>query len=146
VTALAGGRQALIEWIAALRVGRERWPEELDLETGMLAVPATVRGEPLRNSKPAASMSADQLLDRITTVTGAAPRVLRRSVRGPRVNPERRFAVWAMVKAGLTYREVGKELRMSQAQVAKTMSRLRRLGIPAEIEPWIARWRTSEEP
>jgi hypothetical protein len=51
-------------------------------------------------------------------------RELRRGVRGPKGNPSRRFAVWALAKGTLlTHAELGNLLGMTGASVTKDLAR-----------------------
>lgn len=145
MTELAGGSKELGRWISSLRSGRKRWPEELDVDTGIITISSDSRSK--RRSKSGANkpLSIRAVIRRVTALTGSRPAALRTVAHGPRANPARRFAVWALVRsAGLTYREVGGELEMSQAQVANTMSRFHRLGYPDSIKSWVDDWLAGE--
>ena len=65
--------------------------------------------------------------------------------RGPRANPPRRFAAWAIYRCtNLTHAEVGEQIDMSPAQVANTVARLNRLPPPPPLDQWIADWKAME--
>jgi len=144
LTRRLGGRKAVGRWVSSLRVGRERWPEDFDAHR-TVSGPADEGREERRTSVPAGGMTAAQVLRRVTALTGASPKRLRETAFGPRANPARRFAVWALVRsAGLTHRQAARELKMSAGQVANTMSRFGRTGFPEPIDAWVSEWQAEE--
>lgn len=72
----------------------------------------------------------------VVSLTGATLSSIRSTCRGPRANPARRLAVWALAEhARLTHREIGVELSMSMHQVANVLRRLRQRPT-AELLGW----------
>jgi len=84
-------------------------------------------------------MEVDKALERIRRTAGVNMHKLRKAERGPRANPARRFAVWALRNATqLTQAEIGDTLGMSSSQVAHVLRRLNAKEEP--ISSWIAEW------
>jgi REP element-mobilizing transposase RayT len=138
---LLGGKRKMHEYVLGLHRGSIDWPEELTLRTGWF----TSQGEEAsRNLRTAVSCQfVDQrfVLRRVCEITGATRGELRRTVMGPRANPPRRFAVWALAKQTLlTHAEIGKLLDMSTTQVANVL-RVARRDVSTLPEEWIVGWR-----
>jgi len=145
LTRRLGGRKAVGRWVSSLRVGRERWPEDFDAN-GTVSGPADEGREERQTSVTVGAMTPAQVLRRVTALTEASRKRLRETAFGPRANPARRFAVWALVRsAGLTHRQAAHELKMSPAQVANTMSRFGRRGFPEPIDAWVFEWLAEEK-
>jgi len=150
-----GSAKALDDYIRELHQRKAKWPERLDLDTGrMLAAPsgteeATGRVTP-RPPGPASVggtvrfAEPEAVLARIRAITGATAESLRRRERGPKANPARRFAAWALNReTNLGHREIGELLRMSASAVAKLRARFSTEGGPKERKPiatWIDAW------
>jgi DNA-directed RNA polymerase specialized sigma24 family protein len=84
-------------------------------------------------------METQTALDRICRITGVDVARLKTIERGPRANPARRFAVWALRDGTqMTQAEIGDLLGMSSSQVAHVLRRLNRGEAP--IADWIAKW------
>jgi REP element-mobilizing transposase RayT len=121
---LFGGGKELHDYVLGLHQGRRSWPEEMALDTGFLrALEGAVeqqRAADLVERPP----SGKEVLAAVCRVTGSSLAELRKAEMGPRANPARRFAVWALARrAGLTYPEIGRMLRMSAQQVANVLKR-----------------------
>jgi DNA-directed RNA polymerase specialized sigma24 family protein len=57
---------------------------------------------------------------------------------GPRANPARRLAVWALSRSQVySHREIASALRMSEGQVAKVLWRLRSECAPDPLSDWM---------
>jgi REP element-mobilizing transposase RayT len=131
----------LHEYVLDLHRGKRSWPERMAMDSGWLRQSGeravTELAEPAERRFP----SAIEVLARVCAITGAGETRLREAVKGPRANPARRFAVWALKRGTLmTHREIGAVLGMTEAQVAQVLRRLE-----AKAEPmgsWIARWRS----
>jgi hypothetical protein len=64
---------------------------------------------------------------------------LKEAQRGPRANPGRRFAVWALKHHTLlSHREIGKLLEMTPRQAANTLTRFKDSAEP--FASWIDEW------
>jgi len=75
----------------------------------------------------------------VAEMTGASTAELRKATMGPRANPARRFAVWALKqRTRLTHEEIGRALSMPAGQVAHV---LRRLKLDEEpFRTWVEGW------
>ncbi len=141
--ALAGGQQAFADYVTSLRMGRMSWPEVLDLEWGWLKrheADVVVRAETHDGLAQPPTMSVDAVLTEVCDIAGATRVELLRAVRGPKANPARRFAVWALAHGtALTQSAIGLELGMKAAHVGMTMGRIGRM--PGEpLAGWIRTW------
>jgi REP element-mobilizing transposase RayT len=121
---LFGNGEKLHEYVLDLHRGRLSWPEGMALDTGFLpaleGAVAEQRAADLAEPLP----GGKEVLAAVRRLTGASLAKLRRAEMGPRANPARRFAVFALAsKAGLTYPEIGGMLRMSTQQVANVLRR-----------------------
>lgn len=137
VTGGARGALALLSSIEAL-------PRGLDEE--MLAgLHRSARGGGEDSeSDEAGKANPDPVLDAIAVHTGTPVDQIRRAESGPRANPARRFAVWALRNtSALSQAEVGRVLEMSLRQVQNVEQRLKR-DAKEPIRGWIASWERSD--
>jgi REP element-mobilizing transposase RayT len=140
LTALVGGTRSLAELVDGLRRRRLPWSEVLDLDTGWFREepdpdPSETPRRPLAVRLGSAALVA-QTLRRVGETTGVARSAILQVTRGPRANPARRFAVWALHRTQrLTQAQIGEALGMSVRQVAAVLSRLR-AGMPPPLEAW----------
>jgi putative transposase len=143
--ALSGGVEMFRETVLALHRGKLGWPDDLSSETGFPAAGVYTRAERKRDdvaarSRPSPSAArVEELLGRVCEITGVSRRRLRKKIRGPRGNPERRFAIWALSEAtSLTQRELGALVGITAAHVSKDLVRSH-----AHIEryrAWVSAW------
>jgi REP element-mobilizing transposase RayT len=140
-TALLGGADAVHDYVLALHRKRQEWPDGMALETGWLAEgeEAGRRAAVARDDGATRFVGSREALALVAEVTGAKPAALRTTAMGPRANPARRFAVWALKRrTALTHEEIGRALSMSPGQVAHV---LRRVRLDAEpFRTWATRW------
>jgi REP element-mobilizing transposase RayT len=137
-----GGRAGLQEAIRARRKGPDAWPDELDPESGWIrpAVPLDDGRRPRSTTRPpaAARASVREVLDEVARVAGCSVAALKERAMGPRANPARRLAVWALSRAHVfSHREIASALRMSEGQVAKVLWRLRSESPPDPLPDWM---------
>lgn len=129
----------LHSYVLDLHRGKVSWPERMAMDSGWLAEAGERAANEARGSAETRFMTSDEALARIGEITGATARELRRTERGPRANPARRFAVWALKKGTLlTHREIGGLMGMSPQQVAHVLRRLDTKADP--ISGWISAW------
>jgi putative transposase len=138
-----GGAARLHEQVLGLHQSKWDWPEGMSLESGWLAdveESSRARARRARKGKEGTRFVEEKrALALICEVTGARLADLRRAAMGPRANPARRFAVWALKRrTTLTHGEIGRVLSMSTGQVAHVLRRLRTREEP--FGTWIARW------
>ena len=89
--------------------------------------------------------SAEDVLKDVLELTGATMAGLRHHEMGPRANPARRFAVWALNRSSvLSQREVGKMLNVSYAQVTRLLTRLRQARPAEPLAGWMSDWLADE--
>ena len=141
-----GGARAIAKALRELRTGEVRLPVELDLETGWISSDTAARSGPAVPAGPGpAPVVAGELLELVARIAGCSVEALRRPEMGPRANPARRFAVWALSRAQtLSHRDIARLLEMSEAQVAKVLWRLRREAPPAPLPTWMAALRDGQ--
>ncbi len=140
-----GDAAALDDYVRALQTGSEPWPEAMNTATGWLRQ-ETVEAPPRRAApRPATLRSPDEVERAVCRLSGARPETLRDVVRGPRANPPRRLAVWALSRAaGLTHSAIGARLGMSANQVAKVLDRMCRPGVDPQLVGWMEQWRLDD--
>ncbi len=135
-----GGRVALEKFVLSMHRGKHDWPNGLDPTTGWinwLEVESEEIGLPRQKIPP--DISASKLLEDIGEITGASYVRLQESIRGPKGNPERKFAVWALsTTTSLTHSAIGGLLAMTSAHVSKEINR----GLPSRgrFEKWKEEW------
>jgi hypothetical protein len=150
---LFGGRKQLSSFIRGYRVGRREYPEDFNPETGLFGKKA-IQHE--AKSKVKKSLRSDQVfapprnrppkevIDEVIRITGVSIAELRQKAMGPRANPARRFAIWALYRgAGMTQREISRMLDVSYYQVVKLLGRMRKQGLKNMKEPikgWANSW------
>jgi REP element-mobilizing transposase RayT len=139
-----GGKEALHETILGLHRGKLAWPEiGFSSETGFPAAVTFTRAE-RRSLGKENTPTVDErhaLLAKICDITGVSLPRLKKRILGPRGNPERRFAVWALARSTtLTQREIGALLGMSAAHVAKDLAR-KRVDF-TKFDAWVDAWNT----
>jgi len=138
---LLGGKRKLHEHVLGLHRGSIDWPEELTLRTGWFTSQGEEAARSLRAAESSRLVEPELVIRHIREITGATRSELRRTVKGPRANPPRRFAVWALARQTLlTHAEIGKLLHMSTTQVANVL-RVARRDISTLPEEWIDSWR-----
>lgn len=126
--ALLGGADRLNEYVLGLHQGAIDWPDELALRSGWI-VEQKLRAKPhparrRRATHDTRYRKPTELIRLVCAVTGSSRTDLRTAVKGPRANPARRFAVWALDRyTPLTQREIGERLDMTRVQVANVLRR-----------------------
>lgn len=153
---LLGGAEKLHEFVLSYRQGVLEYPEDFNAETGFFGKKAVadqgpVRAAPGGKSRKTAGPTHPRLrdpgevLEEVLGVTGATLADLKRAEMGPRANPARRFAIWALSRSSvLSQREVGKMLNASYGQVTALLGRLRKRGAPEPLRGWMSDWRAEE--
>ena len=139
---LYGGVENLQRTVEAHRVRSKEWPDDFVPETGWFrtsqgATCPTLPREDLPPPKPAEPVpEAREVLRHVLAITKAKRKELYLPKRGPRANPPRRFAAWALAKhTALTHTQIAAELRMSIHQLGALLGRLRK-GLPAPLDAW----------
>jgi REP element-mobilizing transposase RayT len=134
-----GDPSALHAYVLGLHRGTLSWPEKMEMDSGWLEETGERATKALAPRGATRFVSAGEALRRVEKITGADHGRLRCAEMGPRANPARRFAVWALREGTLmTHREIGVALGMTEGQAAQVLRRLN-----AKIEPmrsWIATW------
>jgi putative transposase len=148
---MLGGAKKLNKFVQSVRKKAIEYPEDFDPETGLFGKKSIKRRQSRFNepagSSPAGedSQLAEKVLAEVCRLTGASLEELRRREMGPRANPARRFAVWALQRAGdQTYRQIANALDMHYSQVAKLLSRIRRGKATGQLKEWIEQWQRRE--
>lgn len=132
---LAGGAERFDEMVRDYRTGARAWPTWLDVERGVITYEDELPAPP-----PAATTSraeVQRLIARLLKLCDASPSDLKKSQFGPRGNPVRRFAAWAlMMSTELTQAQVGQHLGLTANHVARLYASVGR-----EAGPPVAVWR-----
>ncbi len=137
-----GDSHGLHGFIRELHQGVSQWPEDLDLDTGLLRAPilTAADGRARRGQTHARQLEPNEVLDAVCQLAGVSEERLQRSVHGRGANPARRMAAWALsVSTNLTHLEIGDRLAMSGSHVANVLLRLRR-SPPPVIRGWMTWW------
>jgi hypothetical protein len=120
----------------------------MDMETGLLDW--SLLSEVTSESKdsgllpPSSEETIKEALERICEITGCKKRTLKKPEMGPRANPARRFAVWALWSTRLlTHRQIGNALEMTTVHVSKQLSRMNKK-FPGALKKWRKEWEKDE--
>jgi hypothetical protein len=156
---LFGGAAGLHEFVQSVRRGAVEYPADFNPDTGLFGKKAIQARDELRPARKAGRppgkpatikgwhrlRTADDVLAEVLVLTGARREDLLRSRRGPRANPARRFAIWALNRSSeLSQREISTLLRVSFAQVVSLLGRLRHAEAPEPLSAWIRTWLARE--
>jgi REP element-mobilizing transposase RayT len=130
---------ALHTYVLDLHRGKLSWPEHMAEESGWLNAQSKTAVKKTAENPESRFMTSDAVLDKVSSLTGVNLQGLRTATFGPRANPARRFAVWAL-KHGTasTHAEIGRRLNMSANQVAHVLRRLNTEEAPISV--WFAAW------
>ncbi|MDD5306148.1 MAG: transposase [Deltaproteobacteria bacterium] len=132
-----GSARAIHELVLDMARGRRSWPEGMDLGTGWMERGDDGEGGTILQRTR--SVQASELLKEICEIAGVGRARLSARVRGPKGNPERRFAVWALARStDLTQAAIGRLLGMSAMHVAQDLRRMR--GGWEPMDGWRAAW------
>ncbi|MBN2495706.1 MAG: transposase [Deltaproteobacteria bacterium] len=156
---LFSGAEGLNDFVRSVRRGAVEYPSDFNPETGLFGRkiieepvklrPARKAGRPPGKFERSSShrlRPADEVLADVLAITGVKRADLDKQIRGPRANPARRFAVWALNRSSeLSQREIGALLGASYAQVISLLGRLRRGKVQEPLRTWMERWIVSEE-
>jgi REP element-mobilizing transposase RayT len=134
---LFGGGERLHDYVLDLHRGRLSWPERMALDTGFLpALEAASNERRAAGSSRRRSADGRAVLAAVCRATGASRAELRTARMGPRANPARRFAAWALAhRTELTRTEIGRLLNMTTQQVHNVVNRW------SEKDARLTRWR-----
>lgn len=154
---LFGGRKKLSSFVRSYRIGRREYPEDFNPDTGLFgkkAIKRKVKRFGRRDPRSGVAFASprnrppEDVLDEVNRITGVDIAELRRKEMGPKANPARRFAIWALYRGtGLTQRQIGKLLHVSHLQVGKLLGRMRKKGLKGLKEPikgWVNNWMERE--
>ncbi|MBW1810823.1 MAG: transposase [Deltaproteobacteria bacterium] len=144
---LFSGKTKLHAFVKSVRQRVINYPEDFNPETGLYKE-KTIVGSVQRFNQPAqydspetTYMMADEVLKEVCRITGASREEILQAQKGPRANPARRFAIWALVRgAGMLHRDVAKILDLPTYQVPKVMSQIQRKGASQPLGEWLKTW------
>lgn len=130
-----GGAAAIAEVVRAFRKGGRSWPAALDLDSGWLR---GVDASASPGARAVAMNTADGVLRAVAEIAGCPVTDLKRAQLGRGANPARRLAVWALAQEqAYSHGEIGAVLGMSEGQVGKVLSRLRRDRAAQPLASWM---------
>jgi REP element-mobilizing transposase RayT len=135
---LHGGSDALRAYTLSLHRGTQTWPDTMDLEWGFFTQESQekVAAAQRQSSFKSRFIEPEHLFEMILQVTGMNRENIIKPVMGPRANPARRFAVWALREHSLLkHKEIAILMDMTQAQVSNVLSRFK-----AHNDPTLVKW------
>jgi REP element-mobilizing transposase RayT len=148
---LMGGKAGLKEFVQSVHRGATRYPGDFNPETGLFSKKALIKTNAVVQTKAALPRKdarhreAEEVMAEVCRITRASEEQLLLRELGPRANPARRFAVWALYRgAGMKQRDIAKRLRVPYYQVSKTLSRLRKGGASQPLRGWMREWLNAE--
>ncbi len=148
---LFGGPDELEEFVRSVHRGKIVHPEDFDPDTGLFRKKAIARKGGRRRAikvegpQRRGLIPPERVLARVRDITGASQEDLMCQELGPRANPARRFAIWALYRSsGLTHRELGEILDVPYGQVANLLSRMRRQEVQQPVRGWMDEWLAGE--
>jgi REP element-mobilizing transposase RayT len=130
-----GSAAKLHGYVGDVHRKRVAWPDGMSLDTGWMNEEET--SAPRNTEAPIATRFADprNVVASVCEIASVRNSELSRAVCGPRANPARRFAVFALRRwTPMTHGEIGAALDMSSTQVANVLRRF-----DASAEP-LKRW------
>lgn len=140
---LMGGRSSLAERVAGLESGRLEVPFGLHSETERTEAPNPPIARPAAPEHPL--LDPETVLNRVCLLAGVPRDHLHVAQRGPRGNPARRFAAWALATSTReSTGQIARLLRMSPNQAVNILASFRLGRISEPIRGWMRAW--SEEP
>jgi len=151
---LLDGEENLHKFVLSVHRGAVEYPEDFNADTGLFKKKGLLREPPARSRHVATENAGtphprhrgvESVIADVCRMTGASEQQLFDRRSGPRANPERRFAVWALYRAtGCKHREIAERLNVTQNQVARLLSRLRRDDVAEPLAGWMADWLAAE--
>lgn len=145
--ALYGGRAVLDQRLQQIMLGAEAWPADRALDLAAFWAgkePASPSESPWQAEDGQAG--AEQVLARVSALTGVEAEALAEGVRGRRGNPARRFAIWALARGTtLTHKQIGALLGMTPAHVSQTLTGTRTSEPGPALAGWMAAWDAGEK-
>jgi REP element-mobilizing transposase RayT len=146
-----GGSSKLDDFLRSVRNKSIKYPDDFNPDTGLFRkkaiepVASTRKAVTPENAVQPLKRSVEEVLADVVRLTGESLEKLKKAEMGPRANPARRFATWALQRgADMTYKQIAKTLGMPQSQVAKLLSRLRHGEITPPLRDWIDQWLATE--
>ena len=136
---LLGDSDALRSYTLSLHRGSRKWPETMDMEWGFFTEQSheAVADAHRQSSFESRFIAPERLFEMILQVTGMDSETVTMSVMGPRANPARRFAVWALREYSLMkHKEIAAIVKMKQSQVANVLSRFK-TGDDPNLQKWM---------
>ncbi len=151
ISKLFGGRKKLHAFVESYRLGRLEYTDDFSPDTGLFKKKAIEKKASRLGKKERKTgdgprnRPVKEALERIQVLTGANLRALRNTERGPRANPPRRFAIWALSRGtGITQREIADVLDVYYYQVGRVLGYLRKNGAEGAVKEWMKSWLAAE--
>lgn len=148
---LFSSKSRLHEFVRSVHKKAVEYPEDFNPDTGLFKKKAITRrvqqaNRPAESTHPPTRFrSPDKVLQDVCQISGASLKEIKKVGKGPRANPARRFAVWALYRgAGLKHREIAQSLHVPLYQVSRLLSRLRKGNIGQPLGRWIDEWLAKE--
>lgn len=148
---LFGNKSRLNEFVRSVQVKAIEYPEDFNPDTGLFKKKAITKRVQKANQPPESTQpltrfrSPDEVLKDVCRITGSSLKQIKKTDKGPRANPARRFAIWALYRgAGIKHREISETLNVPLYQVSKLLSRLRKGNVSQPLKRWMNQWLAEE--
>ena len=149
---MLGGKDKLHRFVLSVRRGSIEYPDDFDEKTGLFkikGIDGAANYLPKNKKRTMTShhrlRDADDVLEEVFRLCKTDLTELRRAQMGPRANPKRRFAIWALNRSSvLSQREIAKLLNGSLHQVSRLLSRMRHSKPLEPVGKWIDEWTGKE--
>ena len=142
---LVGGRELLDERLLRIRRGADAWPAQRELDLASFWASLEPSGNDPAPLPAFVSPPAEEVLARVSDLTGVTRDALAKPIRGRKGNPARRFAIWALTqRTTLSHVRIGELFGMSGAHVAQVLFTVRKAEPGPEIEAWKRAWIAAE--
>jgi len=136
-----GSPSQLQAFVRDRQLGRQPWPDGMDIETGWNIAPpsSALVNEDVATTAP---VSTKRLVGLLAEVTGTNVSTLLTAKRGPGAAPERRFAAIQLARQPhLSHRQVAHALNMSPRQVSNLQYRAKTAKPNPQSQAWAQAWK-----
>jgi len=151
---LLDGPEGVHRFVQSVRQGAIEYPEDFNPDTGLfgkkvLALSSKTARAGLKNTWPAdvhpRQRPVEAVLADVMRMANCSLEDLRRPETGPRANPPRRFAAWALNRASrLSQKEIAVLLEVPYHQVTRLLGRIRKGQTKGPVQSWIKEWLANE--
>jgi REP element-mobilizing transposase RayT len=152
---LFGGSRPLNQFVTNVHLGIEEPPDEFS-EDGWIIESGTFIMDPSKchddslvlpvhdvpPSRPPTFQTSDEVISKVSRLTGSSVKEILNPQKGPGANPARRFATWALRRSTTcTQKEIAELLKMPLGQVTGLLHRLRHNQQTSTLRNWMKSWK-----